>query len=74
MDAEQWSYHRQRAIEISPLGLVSRMKDGKIKMEGYAPMYLEQAKNHVRTKLAVLRRQGGVFDEHLILTKLEAIQ
>ncbi len=47
MTEEEWLYHRYRAIEIGPLGLCSRMRNGLIKVEGQVPMNDAQLSNWI---------------------------
>lgn len=50
MTEDEWHYHKHRAIEVGPFGLCSRMRNGLVKIEGYAPMNHEQLLNWIPQK------------------------
>jgi hypothetical protein len=42
MTEEEYQHHRKIAKQVPGLGLCSRMADGRIKIEGYAPVPVDQ--------------------------------
>jgi hypothetical protein len=42
MTDEEWRFHRQHSVSIPTLGECSRMRDGRFKIEGHAPMTEEE--------------------------------
>jgi len=61
---DEYQYHRQNAITVARVGECSRMKNGLIKIEGFAPMTDKDIRYRHPSIANELHRRGLISVSH----------